>query len=151
MDGGGQHPLGWDCHCHCHLGHCHCHWHAIKCGGGWHLLGWGHRHCRWVTLRLGSLWPLLLLVCDRGWWWPAPTWLGSSLSLSLGDTWAGVVVAWGGWHCCCCCVIDGGGGWHPLGWGHCHCCWAGVVNGHIIGRCNAGLGVNSGGGGVCWW
>ena len=75
-----------------------------------------------------------------------PAWLGS-LSLSLGDAQAGVVVAWGGQRCCRCRVIDGGGGWHLLGWGHCCCCWAGLVNGHIIGQRNAGLGVNSGGGG----
>ena len=55
-----------------------------------------------------------------------------------------VVVTWGGQRCCHWCAIDGGGGQHPLGWDHCHHHWAGVVDGHIAGQCNAGLGVNSG-------
>ena len=83
-------------------------------------------------LGLGLSWPLsLLLACDRGWWWLAPTWLGSLLLLSLSNAQAGVIVTWGGWHRCR--VIDGDGGWHLLGWGCCHCRWAGVVDGHVIG------------------
>jgi len=83
--------------------------------------GWVYRCLGWSALVLWS--------CDQRWWYLVMVLVADAVD----DSGDGGGCCWGRWPAS-----------SSLGW------WvSGVVDGHVVGQCDTGLGVDSGGG-ACW-